>query len=290
MKTILKTLAIAALGALTSTSVLAAPLSSLAGSYNWKLQGVTSEYSPAAVARGNESTFGIGEITDIRTTSGNIAWQAGNSGEYLYYMIYGIADLGISLPSLYNVGCIGGPCDGKIHIDIYQTSAPIANILLQDPDNRTGFSTFAGVTNFPGASLYLALTLETGKVLFDNPGTTADDTQATLFQTVFAETLPTNGFGAFYADAVGGSAMAKWDTNGFPVAGGLFRDFDGNFTLKPNYQAFGGACPNNAAANDCMLGLINDPIQSNAIPEPGTLALGGLALLAIGAARRRRTA
>lgn len=292
----IKSLAAAAAVCLLGTAAQAASLDSLQGPHNWKLQGTTSEYSPAGVARGNETTWGIGQITQINDNNGDAAWIAGASdGSYLYYVLYGIADLQITATpggfEIYNVGCTGGPCDGKIHLDIYRMNAPIAGILKQDPDSRTGFGTFNGLSNAPGASLYLALELAQGKVIADDPGTAADETTATLKQTTDATTLPTSGTGTFYANAVGGTGKAQWDSNGFPLAGGLFADFDANFTLKPNNTANGGPCTNaQIAANDCFAGLVNDPVQSNAIPEPGTIAMAGLALAGLGLSRRRRAA
>lgn len=286
-----KSIIAAGLLGLASLTAQAVPLEALSGSFNWKLQGTTTEFTSGF---GDETTWGIGEITSIKTSSGDDAWVGGVSdGTRLYYMLYGIADLSI-VPNatqldLYNIGCTGGACDGQIHIDIYRTPGVIPGILNQNPNDRCGFDCFTGLTNMAGGVSFLDLILDPGKVSVDVPSTPQDETTATLKQKVDGAVLPTSGDGTFFASVVGGSAAANWDTNGFNLGNS---DFDGNFTLKPNLISTGGSCsPAQVAANTCFLGLINDPVQSiaQAVPEPGTMALFGFALLGLGSLRRRRT-
>ena len=146
--------------------------------------------------------------------------------------------------------------------------------------------------------LFRSLTFAPGKVF----GSGALRDSATLFQTTNSAVLPASGQGTFFADvnagAAGGSARAKWDSNGIDTGIGTLVDFDGNFTLKPNIRNGAGGIPGGTgactaaavAANTCFGGLINDPVQATALPEPGSLALAGLALAGLAAVGRRARA
>lgn len=275
-------------------SASATPLDALTGNLNIKLTGLTTEANNPSTT--NETTWGVGSVNLIQGTGGQ-QWYAGVSdGTYLYYMLYGIADQNVVLDpntgkfSIYNIGATGGPADGKIHLDIYRSTTNLLELnsdFNANPNDRTGYDSFK---LFEGMEKYLEVEFGTGKQLDNVAGgdnLTADERLATLVQTVTARTLPAAGEGQFFGDVVGGTAKTQWDTNGQ-----FGHDLDGKFTLSDNGVRYGsGTCTDaEIAANTCFVGLINDPIRANKIPEPGSLALLGLGFAGLAGLRRRRAA
>ena len=275
---------------LASLAASASNLSEVTGDVLVKLGGLTTETQRTAGT--DETTWGVGYLESIASFSNLSKWTSGTTDGYLYYMLYGVADLSIiPVPGggvdIYNVGATGGVADGKIHLDLYWSATQIPTIdqfKTANPADRTGFDSYSLLSGLGPA--YLQLTFGGDIQQDDRAETAEDETTATLVQRATSATLPASGEGFFFLDVVGGTDAAHWDTNGQDFG----HDMSGNFTLRPNYGP--GRNPNctleQVTAGICFAGLINDPIITSKVPEPGSLALFGLGLAGIAGLRRRR--
>lgn len=121
---------------------------------------------------------------------------------------------------------------------------------------------YAGITS---GSLFLS-----GKFV---SGVIAGDT-TTTYSSTYNQTI--SGTGAGYMDITGGSAELLYSTKGLKDANGVMRDM--YMTTSFDTVRVGNGWTVNSTAQ----------IKGNAVPEPGTMALAGLALLGAGLASRRR--
>ena len=279
---------------LNAAGALAAPLNALSGAVEFKLSGVTTGFFTQAST--NETTWGVGKITQITTLTSlgaDSLWNSGEGGDYLGYMLYGAADLSSSGVSpnlnLYNFGATGTGCGAlcnSIYIDMFKRTS---NSSWTTPSLRAGYNAYPGVSD--GLPLWLRLQLVPGVVADDTSTIGIDEgTAATLSQSVNGLTLPTSGSGTFYANVVGGSAMGSFDSNGFTTLLNTSADMRGIYNLTDNTTGTSAGC--SPASTNCFFGLIHDPVTANVVPEPGSIALLGLGLLAMGGAGlgRRRMA
>lgn len=267
----IKQIALAVAAAATMSAASAVPLSSVAGSVEWKMLGYTTEKN--TLAGSNETTWGIGRVTSM-DNAGDSIWQQGENKEYLYYVIYGIADASVEPGGSFgylikNVGATGGGADGKIHIDIYKSSVNLTGFGSSNVDGRTGFGTYSA---FAGMELYLSTVLV--------PGVVDGDSDTVLLQDANSASTPATGKGSFYAEVTGGSAAGQWNTNGLLNGS----DFFGKFSGKPSTDCSGAT----AAAGKCFEQRIDDPITAGSVPEPTTISLLGMAMAGMGLALRRR--
>jgi hypothetical protein len=128
--------------------------------FSMKIQGVTTEANTHAGS--DETTWGWGYVTSIEnTTTFGTVWQQSSpvfGNATLAFMIYGIADLniipgGFNGAQIYNIGCTGGSCDGKIHVDFYLDASNATGGTNPGPAagglttaDRTGFDSLNQIT------------------------------------------------------------------------------------------------------------------------------------------------
>ena len=196
---------------LAASSASAGAISQVAGPFEIKYNGVTTEdwkggtIGSTTITNGNESTFGIGEITTIQNTNNGSFLFVDNlipTGQRIFFVLYGIADAqinGSGPVDIYNVGCTGGSCDGKIHVDFYAVPNATPDVRNLADTNRTGFSTFTGITD-TGTKI-MQWVLEPGAHADLGDGG-FDESTASLFQTVSSSSLPATGGGNFFASCV----------------------------------------------------------------------------------------
>lgn len=292
----IKTAVAAVALAMASMSAHALLLDTLGGQVSIDFNGFTTENPGCTGVIGTcESTWGVGKVSNINNAATlDPVWSPSLSGnnDYLAYMIYGIADKQYVATgsgfNVYNEGAASDPfgatADTNIHIAIWRKSTPFS--FTYNTLNRTASDEYTGITDLAtGATLWLDLILDPGIVADSGDGGYVES-DATLFQQVSATTLAGLtgiGGGHFYASANGGSAMAKWDTNGFAHTPGGPSDFAGDYSIRPT-----NSVTQSDPFNNGFIGFVNDPIVANPLPEPGSMALVGLGLAGLGALRRRK--
>ena len=87
----IKKIAAAVTLGLMSVAATASTLSTVTGDVEIKLGGLTTETQLTAGT--DETTWGVGYLESIASFSNLSKWTSGTTDGYLYYMLYGIADL-----------------------------------------------------------------------------------------------------------------------------------------------------------------------------------------------------
>lgn len=266
--------ALALVASIAGSNAIAAPVFSLTGGYAGpiviRFQDWESVLPGLAVGAEN---FGILRITAIEDTSGNSIWIQGGTNGFLAGIFN---DLIIQSVAPSGAGVRAQATGG--HLAIYSSNTA--------PVPTQGLSGYAAAGCLPGDLCYHTISDNAGGDLFLAldfvSGVDPTNSSVTLDATFTTTTFPVGGTAASYLDVIGGSHAAMFDTNTQTT---VFGNRDVYLT--------NGFCPNGnptcGNVGDWQL-ISTDPARAAVIPEPGTVALFGVALaLVSGFARRRRS-
>jgi hypothetical protein len=261
------------------------------GSFSIKLAGYESFTSGLAVGSQN---FGVLKVTSILSGDGNhTLWTDGQGGAEITGIFSGIQISALNgFGNVAQVLSTGGLSSFFIN--------PFGSLL--STTGGLGFSQglggyaaagacavnqncYNGISNVAGGASFLTTKWVAG---VDD---VAGDTSTTVDGVFLSLTTPQSGFAAGYMSVTGGTYATTFDTNSFTFTtpGNAPADFRANNTFctpGANCSATVADAGGLPTAGGWAL-RIDDPVNGR-VPEPGSIALVGLGLLAAGFARRRK--
>lgn len=234
-----------------------------------------SNKAPGSVGSANSSAdtmgiFSVGLITQIST--GQVFFTKGVDG-YLTGVFGNLADhsvatscdaLGVCSTTTFSSGGTWALYQNSTDYNPALGPVPGAGKDLNGPNPL-----YPGITDGGPSSVWLSGTF--------GMGVSSVDPTATYQSKYDSSTIA--GAGQAYLDVTGGSQKSKYDTNTLTDPNGGKHDLFMDITFND--------ADGKAAANGWTVTSAGQ-IKGNAVPEPGTMALAGLALLGAGLASRRR--